>query len=179
MRDDPHFILRRDINVLRGAEMFAATGLTIAGKKALDYAAATGKLAEEQLNMSERTGLSVREVGLFSGAATVAGVNANALVTSMRSLSQGLSENSDEGRKAKRAMEELGVATHDGSGQVKPTAELFLDLSAALQKIPDPAERARLAIATMGERRAGVASTAPVGSVRTDPDRRKDRCCLH
>lgn len=126
----------------------AAIG-TLAGV-ALDAAVAVGKTAEEQLNLAERTGLTVREVGLFSAAATVANVNTGALVASMRTLSQALADNSDEGKRGKRALAELGIQAHDTLGNVRPMGDLWLDISRAIGSIESPADRSRVAISLLG-----------------------------
>lgn len=128
----------------------AAAGLGIAAKAAFDLSAATGSLAEEHLNLSERTGLSVKEVGTFSGAAQIAGVNIGAIVASMRTFSQALSENSAEGKKGKQALQELGVEALDVQGHIRPMGDLWLDIADAISKIENPAERARLAMALFG-----------------------------
>lgn len=128
----------------------AAVGLGIAAKAAYDLSAATGALAEEHLNLSERTGLSVQEVGTFSGAAQLAGVNIGAIVAAMRTFSQALSDNSEEGKKGKAALRELNVEALDMNGHLRPMGELWLDIADSISKVESPTERARLAMALFG-----------------------------
>jgi len=157
-------ILERQLLQLAGASggattamraLFGTVGLSSAALVAMvgttgALARATGQLAQEQLNMAERTGLTVREVGLFSAAARVAGTNITAITSSMRTLSQALSSNSEEGRRGKRALEDLGIQAHIASGELKPTGQLFIEIGEALAKIEEPAKRVRLAIALFG-----------------------------
>jgi hypothetical protein len=129
-------------------------GLGVAGEKAFEWAKAAGELAKEQIATAARTGLTVKEVAQFSRAAKEAGVNSEAFTMSMRTLSQGLSENSDEGKKAKRALEEIGAVTQNQFGTLKSTAELFQEIADKMGAVEDPATKARLAIAIFG--RAGL-----------------------
>ena len=115
-----------------------------------NFAKETGELAEAQLNMAERTGMTVKEVGLFSTVAQNAGVNAEAFTGTMRTLSHALSENSEEGKKAKKALGELGIDARNQFGGLKGTADLFLEIGDAMQRIEDPAKRARLAVDLLG-----------------------------
>lgn len=139
---------------------FGTTGLIIGGvaltlgtaaKASYDLAVATGKTAEEQLNLSERTGLNIHELGLFAGASQIAGTNTNALTTAIKTLATGLSENSAEGKRAKRGLEELGVSGRDVAGIIKPTSQLLAEISDALGRVEAPADRARLAVEIFGK----------------------------
>jgi hypothetical protein len=131
-----------------------------AGLKLFELASAAGSLAEQQLNMAARTGLTVKEVGLFSAVAEDAGISATAYTSAMRTLSQGLSDNSDEGQKAKRALAELGITTHDQFGQVKATSDIFLQMSDRLGALPDGANKSHIALQILGPRWLGT--TAPI-----------------
>jgi hypothetical protein len=125
-------------------------GLGTAAAAMWTFAKETGELAEAQLNMAERTGMTVKEVGLFSAVAQNAGVNAEAFTGTMRTLSHALSENSEEGKKAKKALGELGIDARNQFGGLKGTADLFLEIGDAMQRIEDPAKRARLAVDLLG-----------------------------
>ena len=117
------------------------------GGTALNLAKQTGEAAEATLNMSMRTGLSVKEVGELSGASKIAGTNVGALTQMMRGMSQALSENSDQGKKGKEALDELGISFEQfrNAGM----KEQLIQLSDAFQKIPNAADRDRLAIELM------------------------------
>lgn len=125
-------------------------GIGSAAAAMWNFAKETGELAEAQLNMAERTGMTVKEVGLFSAVAQNAGVNADAFTGSMRTLSHALSENSEEGKKAKKALGELGIDARNQFGGLKSTADLFLEIGDAMQGIEDPAKRARIAVDLLG-----------------------------
>lgn len=126
----------------------------IAAKYSLEAAAATGKLAHEQLNLAERTGLTVHEVGTFTAAAKVLGVDTYAIQMSMRMLSQVMSENTEEGKKGKQMLADIGVQAWDTNGKLKPTGQMYLEIADALSRIEDPYKRADAAQKIFG--RAGI-----------------------
>jgi hypothetical protein len=121
--------------------------ITGAAAAMLRLASETGEYAREQQNLSTRTGLTVRETQEFSQIAQVAGVNVGSLTTSMRTLSKGLSENSEEGKQAKQALKELGL---DSSVAFEPTGRAMKEIFSRLGDIGSGLERDRLAIALFG-----------------------------
>jgi hypothetical protein len=128
----------------------AAVGVGILAKKAFDLVAGMAAGAEESLNFADRLGLSVGEAERFRGAAEIANVNAGALEAGMRALSQAMSENSEEGKRGKDALERIGVATRTANGDLRPTGALIRDIARGLRSVQEPAERVRLATAILG-----------------------------
>jgi hypothetical protein len=128
----------------------AFAGLGIAAKVTFGLAASAGALAKEQNKLAIETGLSIKEVGLFSEAANMTGVNVQGLAMAMRTLSQGLSDNSEEGQKAKRAMSQLGIVFQNSFGGLLPQRQILENIAKALGAIEQPSERAREAIAILG-----------------------------
>jgi TP901 family phage tail tape measure protein len=61
--------------------------------------------------------------------------------------------------KASNVFEAMGVAIKDSSGNLRPMNEILADLNLALQKIPDPADRAALLMELFGKK-AGPAMAA-------------------
>lgn len=112
----------------------------------IGLAAATGKMAESQSNVAERTGLSIKEVGIFTQVAENAGISAHAFTSSMRGLSKALSDNTDEGRVAKRAMSELGIVVHDQFGALLPASEMWFRIAEGIGRVPTSAGRADAAM---------------------------------
>lgn len=124
------------------------------GRAAVDLVAKTGNLAEAQANTAARTGLTVKEVGLFEAAAEDAGLSANAYTTAMRTLSRALSENDEEGKRAKRALKDLHVEARDANGVLRPLSAIWVDMANAIGGVEDPAAKARYAMDILG--RAGL-----------------------
>jgi hypothetical protein len=97
--------------------------------------------AREQENLSSKTGLSLQQSRLFTQVSKLAGTEVNSLVISMRSLSRAMAENSDEGKKAKAALAELGL----GADVAFQTPERAFERIAAKLKDRPAFERERLA----------------------------------
>lgn len=146
----------------------AAVGLV--AEKSFEFFKEQAEAAHEIELLATRTGLSIVEAQQYSAAARVQGVDVGALTTMIRGLSQSMSENGDEGKKGKRAMEDLGKAAHmtltafKPSGEMKETGELIHDIATALSTIPEGAERTRFAIALFS--RAGVELLPLLGNVK-------------
>jgi hypothetical protein len=121
--------------------------LTGAATLMVKLASETGQYAREQENLAARTGLTLRETQEFSQMAQVAGVNVGSLTTAMRTLSKGLSENSEDGKQAKQALKELGL---DASVAFEPTGRAMKEIFERLGAIGAGVERDRLAISLFG-----------------------------
>jgi hypothetical protein len=125
-------------------------GMAIAGiATALTAVAAAGFSATSSLadygvqvrDVEIRTGLAAKEVGQFSFAAKAVGQDISVFERSMRGLTEAVTDTTDAGDKAREALKKLGVAPRDAEGQIRPTADLLLDLSKGLNQIPDAIER--------------------------------------
>ena len=126
------------------------TGLGAVAAGMLSLAHGAAEAAHEQVNMAERTGLTVQEVSGFSRAAKVMGVDIHGMVTSMRTLSQALSDNGEEGKKGKQVLSELGVTAYNATGEMKPMGQLWMEIAEGLSGIENPAKRADAAIKLFG-----------------------------
>lgn len=132
-----------------------------------------GDAAEAALNMAERTGLTTKEVSQFTNAAKLAGVDAGVFEQSMKSLSQVLSDNTEEGKRGKAALKELGVSVYDVNGQLRPMSEIFLALSDAIGGIESPTDRANAAMKVFG--RAGREMIPLFAELRKNVDYFRDQ----
>ena len=108
----------------------------------------------EYQNVSLRTGLTTKEVALFGYAAQSTGQDIGIFETAMRKLSAGLSDAGGAGKKTRDALDEIGVKTRDLNGNIRPTSDIFKQISAGLNGITEPARRDALAIELLG--RAGI-----------------------
>jgi hypothetical protein len=134
---------------LIGVAALAAVAVAAAAatKEIIALANETGDYAREQSNLATRTGLTLRETQEFSQMAGAAGVNVGSLTTAMRGLSKGLSENSDEGKKAKAALSELGLSS---SVAFEPAGRAMKEIFERLGQMDAGFERDRLAIELFG-----------------------------
>jgi len=81
-------------------------GIAMAAKELFEFVKGQAEAAHQMELLSQRTGLSIKESQQWSAAAKVEGVDVNSLTMMIRALSQSLSENSDEGKKGKRALDD-------------------------------------------------------------------------
>jgi len=123
------------------------TAAAVAGGYLVNLANETGKYAQETYNLAQRTGLTTAETQLFTHAAEVAGVNAGTLTTAMRTLSRGMSENSDEGKKQKQVLRDLGMGAESA---LKPMGELLPEIFQKLSEVGNVMERDRMTITLFG-----------------------------
>jgi len=154
-----------------GAIMLAVgAGLAVVAEKTFEFVKSQAEAAHEIELLAQRTGLTILEAQKYSAAAKVEGVDVGALTTMIRGLSQSMSENSDEGKKGKRALEDLGKAAgmtlsaFKPDGSMKETGEFIHEISTALSTVPEGAMRARLAIALLS--RSAVTLLPLIGNVK-------------
>jgi len=141
----------KSIGPMGSAVVGIGAGVGAAASYFKEMAIAIGDTAEAQVNMGIRTGLSVKEVGQFTIAAQMAGVGAGGFETAMKTLSQVLSDNTEDGKRGKQALKELGVTVYDSSGQARSAGALWRDLSNAIGGIQDPYARASAAQKIFGK----------------------------
>jgi hypothetical protein len=111
----------------------------------------TATYGREIQNLSIKTGLTVQESQLFTRAAQLTGVSVSNLVMQVRQLSRALSENGDEGRRAKRGLAELGL---DSSIGFQAPGKALEQVYGRLEGISNPLDRARISANIFG--RAGL-----------------------
>ena len=134
---------------LLGAAGIAAlvASLAAASKELITLTNETGEYAREQSNLAARTGLTLHETQEFTQMAQIAGINVGSLTTAMRGLSKGMAENSEEGKKAKAALAELGL---DSSVAFEPTGRAMKEIFERLGQVEGGFERDRIAIELFG-----------------------------
>ena len=114
----------------------AAVGVTAGAIGIMaSWAKVQGDAARETLNLSEKTGLSIRETQLFSKAATLAGVNAGSLIAAVRTLSRGLAEGGEEGKKQREVLDQLGVKYEDTLHRILPVQQILEQVGKKLKEI--------------------------------------------
>jgi hypothetical protein len=144
----------------------AAAGLATAGFSALvgtvkevstSFYEAAKSLSEVGLRTRDvelRTGLAAREVGAFGFAARAEGQDVSVFERAMRGLTQAEEDLGPGGEKARAAIQRMGVSLRDLHGQLRPTADVLLDISEGLSRLPAGAERDKAALDIF--RRSGI-----------------------
>ncbi|MEN6535356.1 MAG: phage tail tape measure protein, partial [Bryobacteraceae bacterium] len=132
------------VQSLSGVSAGLAAGATVAGAFGVAMfkaAQSAGNLAEQHSNMAMRLGMSIKEYGLFAAVAEDAGMSGEMLTSAMRGLTRALSEETEEGKKAKQAMADMGIEVRNQFGGLKSTKEILLDIADGLSKMPDPVKQ--------------------------------------
>lgn len=104
--------------------------------------------------MSARLGISAVKLQEWSFAATHAGAAPEDLEDALKDFSEHVTEIAnglDTSSDAFTLFEKLGISVRDANGDVKKTEVLFREFSDALKRNEDPALRAKMAMAAMGE----------------------------
>jgi hypothetical protein len=110
-----------------------------------------GKAAESIANLSDRLGLSIGQTERLSAVAEIAGVRAGAFEGAVQKLVSALKDQEGEGKKAAKALVDLGVGTQTLSGQQRAAGEVMLDVVRKLEKIDDVNRRAFLSTQLLGD----------------------------
>ena len=150
----------------------AAGGFALLYKQADAAVESLAKLGTETANTAIRTGLTTKEVGQFSYAAKIAGTDISAFEGIMRKLSQGLSDTSEDGAKARAALKALGVDGRDVHGNLRPMSSILVEISQGLGGMTDTANRNALAVQLLG--RSGIEALPAILGVADAVKRARD-----
>lgn len=116
-------------------------------------AASTG---DDLSDLSEATGVSIRDLQAWGDAAQRAGADQQTLASSIQRLNRGMREAATGGNADLAEMFRLlGISLRDSSGQIRSASDVLPDLAEAFRVNEDPTLRTTMAIAAFG--RAGTA----------------------
>lgn len=104
--------------------------------------------------MSQRIGITAEQLQEFSYAATHAGAAPEDLEDALKDLGEHMAEIAngiDTSSDAFTLFQKLGIEMKDAAGNMRPVEQVFLELADAIQRNEDPALRAKMAMATMGD----------------------------
>lgn len=133
----------------RSAALVAAVGAAgVAAVKAVQDSLA---LAKDLDATSKQLGIGVEALQQWRFAATRAGVSSSEFDSNVGKLTQRIGEAAGGSRKAQQAFVDLDVGFSTASGSARRTDAVLLDLVKRLEGVENPAERARLGTALLGE----------------------------
>lgn len=101
--------------------------------------------------MSEQLGVSVEDLQRFTFLGEQAGISAEEMQKALQKLTRTVGEATAGNKKASGAFAELGINIKNADGSLKSTGALFAEIAGGLEKIPDPANRARIEVALFGK----------------------------
>lgn len=115
----------------------------------------TSEAAEQLLNLSQKTGVSVEELQKLSYATDQSGLSTDSLTTSFKFLNKAIADASvDAGSEAATAFTAMGISVQDANGNLKSTEDIFYQLSDVFKNAPDGPNKVRTALTLLG--RAGT-----------------------
>ncbi len=120
----------------------ATVGVAVAGA----FTAMTIKAAnygEALFDLSQKTGVSAAVLSSFKLAAEQSGSSLEGVATAFKFLSRNMAENDKNFAK-------IGVAVKDAKGQLRPMADVMVEVADKFSKMPDGAEKSALALQLFG-----------------------------
>jgi len=130
--------------------VISAAGLVAYTKSIIDAADALDQ-------MSERTGVSVEDLGRLQYAAKLSGVESEQLGKSLQALSGEIVAAAGGSESAIAKFKRLGVSVQDTTTkQIRPANAVLLDLAEAFSNLPEGAERSARAAEIFGGKLGGV-----------------------
>jgi Phage tail lysozyme len=109
---------------------------------------------------ADRIGLSSQKLQEMQDMARLAGGSAEDMTSTLQALTT-ISRNAALGidQNARAAFNRLGIALRDANGQFRSSADLLPEVLTKIGQLKDPADRARVAAATLGDAQAKVFET--------------------
>jgi len=128
-----------------------AAGIGIASKAIWDATAATMEFADKIDKMSIKTGLSYEELQKLGYVAEQCGASYEDIEKSSKAVTDKMQESVKAGSAAAELFKELSIATTDGSGNFRETADVYKEVIVALADMEDKTKRNMLAIDMFGK----------------------------
>ena len=112
---------------------------------------------DQMEDMHNILGVSIEDAQKLRAAAIATDTNMGSLMVTMRYLTQRYTEQSEAGDNYRESLKKIGVEVKDQNGNWKDSTTVYLETIAALNKLPEGAERSSAAAQTLGRNWYGVA----------------------
>ena len=103
------------------------------------------------LTMSERTGITVKDLSLLKFAAEQSDTNLSSVVTSVKHLSKAMLDAQEPGSKQSAIFDAISVSTKNADGTLRPMKDVLLDIADRFKEIPDPTLKSAIAMEVFGK----------------------------
>lgn len=123
----------------------------VALRKAFEFADEFAAKAEELRDTSRDLRMTTTELQEFRYAALQSGVGVDRMGSALRKFRGDLNAAERWGNGTTWMLRRLGVQVRDGTGRIRPMADLMGDLAVAFDRVPNPLRRTRLAVRLFGE----------------------------
>lgn len=125
----------------------AAYGVT----KGVEFIKSIIDMGDELAALSERTGISVRDLYAFKGAAEDADLPFDGLINNLRKFTQNLAGVKTGNKEFVAGLRAVGVTALDSGGHIRNAGDVIRDLSERFSKMADGPEKAKVAITLFGK----------------------------
>jgi hypothetical protein len=116
-----------------------------------DAAKSLGSFSDSIRDTATRLGVTNQSAADLGFSMKRAGSDIGSIEGVLKKLSQGLTDSSEEGAKARKGLVELGVSAYDGTAKMLPMSSILTQLSEKLGAVEEPAKRNALAISILGK----------------------------
>lgn len=145
-----------DAKTLKAAKSVLAAGVTLAAaglllKKAFDFADSFSAVGEELRDTGRDLRMTTTDLQGMRFAAAQSGVGVDRMASAMRKFRTDLNSAERWGNSTTWMLRRLGVQARDGTGRIRPMADLMGDLAVAFDRVPNPLRRTRIAVRLFGE----------------------------
>lgn len=123
----------------------------LALRKAFQFADEFAAQAEELRDTARDLRMTTTELQEMRYAALQSGVGVDRMASAMRKFRTDLNAAERWGNGTTFMLRRLGVQVRDGTGRIRPMADLMGDLAVAFDRVPNPLRRTRLAVRLFGE----------------------------
>jgi hypothetical protein len=100
---------------------------------------------------AQKTGSSVEDLSRIQKTAKNFGDDFDLIEKSITKLTKGLATFDDGGNETMRALDAIGVSARDSNGELRTSAEIYIDVARSLQNYKDGAEKTAVANALFGK----------------------------
>jgi hypothetical protein len=143
-----------------GAALLAAFTIN----KILGIARAALEATDELNSMAIAIGISADSLSRFERVAGDANVRAESFRTGMRVLGQAMIDAQDETSKEARLLLDMGIATKDATGTMRPLLDVTMDIADAFRSYQDGAEKSAVATELLGRGNQKMIGVMNLGS---------------
>ena len=135
--------------IIASATILGTAALAL--RKAFEFADEFAAKAEELRDTSRDLRMTTTELQEFRYAALQSGVGVDRMGSALRKFRGDLNQAERWGNGTTWMLRRLGVQVRDGTGRIRPMADLMGDLAVAFDRVPNPLRRTRLAVRLFGE----------------------------
>jgi len=140
--------------IMAGAVAGLGIAAVLAGKQVYDFTMTVERSKDNLADLASEAGLSMETISGLQLVAMKAGMTVDDLAGSFKFLGKAVKAAQDITSEQAGVFRQLGISITDASGNLKPSIELFKEISTAIQKLPDGLEKSTIEMTLFGK--AGV-----------------------